>query len=75
LVAVPRTEELRFTEMCTMRQQPWVRVGVVDADNPAGKFLDIQDVAKLSLGELGAAWQRTLPAIFGPTIAGRSDGA
>jgi len=73
LVAVPRTEELRFTEMCTMRQQPWVRVGVVDADNPEGKFLDIQDVATLSLGELRAAWQGTLPAIFGPTIGGSSD--
>ena len=31
VVAVPRTEELRFTEMCTVRQQPWVKIGVVDA--------------------------------------------
>ena len=65
LVAVPRTEELRFTEMCTMRQQPWAKVGVVDADNPEGKFLDIQDVAKLPLDVLRKAWQGTLPAIFG----------
>jgi phosphoribosylformylglycinamidine synthase len=72
LVAVPRTEELRFTEMCTMRRQPWVKVGVVDADNPEGQFLDIQDVAKLSLENLRKAWQGTLPAIFGPTIVGSS---
>jgi len=72
LVAVPRTEELRFTEMCSMRSQPWVRVGVVDADNPEGHFLDIQDVARIPLGELRAAWQGTLPAIFGPTVVGSS---
>ena len=65
LVAVPRTEELRFTEMCSMRRQPFVRIGVVDADNPEGEFLDIQDVAKLSLSDLRKAWQGTLPAIFG----------
>ena len=68
LVAVPRTEELRFTEMCTMRRQPWVRVGVVDADNPEGQLLDIQGVARLTLDELRTAWEGTLPAIFGPTV-------
>ncbi len=73
LVAVPRTEELRFTEMCTMRRQPWARVGVVDADNPDGKFLDIQDVARISLADLRTAWQGTLPAIFGPAILGSAD--
>ncbi len=72
LVAVPRTEELRFTEMCSMRRQPWVKVGVVDADNPEGQFLDIQDVAKLPLSELRKAWQGTLPAIFGPAVVGSS---
>ncbi len=72
LVAVPRTEELRFTEMCTMRNQPWVKVGVVDADNPDGHFLDIQDVAKIPLDELRNAWQGTLPGIFGPTVVGSS---
>lgn len=70
LVAVPRTEELRFTEMCTMRQQPWIKVGVVDANNPAGTFLDIQGVATLSLQELRTAWQGTLPGIFGTVSAG-----
>ncbi|MTD16079.1 phosphoribosylformylglycinamidine synthase subunit PurL [Nakamurella sp. YIM 132087] len=62
LVAVPRTEELRFTEMCSFRQQPWAKVGVVDATE---KTLDIQDVAVLGLDELRAAWSGTLPALFG----------
>jgi phosphoribosylformylglycinamidine (FGAM) synthase-like enzyme len=69
LVAVPRTEELRFTEMCTMRQQPWVKVGVVDADNPEGQLLDIQGVATIGLDELRAAWEGTLPALFGVGVA------
>ena len=72
LVAVPRTEELRFTEMCTMRRQPWAKVGVVDADNPDGKFLDVQDVARIPLEELRKAWEGTLPAIFG-TVATAGD--
>jgi phosphoribosylformylglycinamidine synthase subunit PurL len=62
VVAVPRTEELRFTEMCSFRQQPWARIGVVDATE---KSLDIQDVAALDLDELRAAWTGTLPRIFG----------
>ena len=65
LVAVPRTEELRFTEMCSARQQPWAKVGVVDADNPAGPTLEIQDVATFGLDELRTAWAGTLPALFG----------
>ena len=30
LVSVPRTEETRFTAMCSAREMPWVRIGVVD---------------------------------------------
>ena len=62
LVAVPRTEELRFTEMCTARGLPWYRIGVADAENPA---VDIQDVGTLPLAELREAWQGTLPELFG----------
>ncbi len=70
LVAVPRTEELRFGEMCAMRRQPWVRIGVVDSGNPEGKFLEIQDVARLSLTDLRHAWEGTLPGIFGVATFG-----
>ncbi|HZM66976.1 MAG TPA: phosphoribosylformylglycinamidine synthase subunit PurL [Nakamurella sp.] len=71
VVAVPRTEELRFTEMCTVRRQPWVRIGVVDSGEPSPdgglgeQVLDIQGVARLVLGELRTAWEGTLPALFG----------
>ncbi|GLY67385.1 phosphoribosylformylglycinamidine synthase subunit PurL [Amycolatopsis taiwanensis] len=62
LVAVPRTEELRFTEMCDARGLPWRRTGVVDPESDA---LEIQDVATFSLDELRAAWEGTLSALFG----------
>ncbi len=68
VVAVPRTEELRFTEMCQARSQPWVRIGVVDSGataDPVDQYLDIQGVARLPLGELRSAWEGTLPALFG----------
>ena len=62
VVAVPRTEELRFTEMCTARRQPWAKVGVVD---PESGVLDIQDVATLGLDELRPAWEGALAAVLG----------
>ncbi|GAB3287770.1 phosphoribosylformylglycinamidine synthase subunit PurL [Parasphingorhabdus pacifica] len=61
LVAVPRSEELRFTEMCTARELPWTRVGVADAGSES---LEIQDVADIPLAELRRAWEGTLPALF-----------
>ncbi|MEU5691314.1 phosphoribosylformylglycinamidine synthase subunit PurL [Actinosynnema sp. NPDC020468] len=61
LVAVPRTEELRFTDMCTARGLPWRKVGVVD---PESRALEIQDLGELGLAELREAWEGTLPALF-----------
>ena len=65
VVAVPRTEELRFTEMCTARRQPWVKIGSVDAADAGPDVLDIQDVATLGLDELRLAWEGTLPTVLG----------
>jgi len=62
LVAVPRSEEPRFTEMCTMRGLPWVKIGVVDKETDG---VQIQDVADFSFTELRDAWEATLPALFG----------
>jgi phosphoribosylformylglycinamidine synthase len=62
LVAVPRSEELRFTEMCAARGLPCTRIGVVDA---AADAVEIQGVATIGLSELHAAWEGTLPALFG----------
>ncbi|EHK89086.1 phosphoribosylformylglycinamidine synthase II [Saccharomonospora azurea SZMC 14600] len=62
LVAVPRTEELRFTEMCSARGLPWRKTGVVD---PEANAVHIQDVADFGLDELREAWEGTLPTLFG----------
>ncbi|EID54490.1 phosphoribosylformylglycinamidine synthase subunit PurL [Saccharomonospora xinjiangensis] len=61
LVAVPRTEELRFTEMCSARGLPWRKTGVVDPESGA---VQIQDIADLGLDELREAWESTLPTLF-----------
>ena len=60
LVSVPRSEELRFTEMCSARGLPCTRIGVTD-----GTSLDIQDVVTVELETLRTAWEATLPALFG----------
>jgi len=68
VVAVPRTEELRFTEMCTVRQQAWAKIGVVDRGDtgaPEEQLLDIQGVATFALAELREAFEGTLPGLFG----------
>jgi phosphoribosylformylglycinamidine synthase len=61
LVAVPRSEEPRFTEMCTMRGLPWAKVGVVDKESDR---LEIQGVAEFTLARLREVWEGTLPALF-----------
>ncbi len=66
LVSVPRSEELRFTEMCSARGLPLTRIGVTD-----GAALEVQDVLTIDLAELRIAYESTLPALFGP-LAGAS---
>jgi len=68
LVSVPRSEELRFTEMCGARGLPCTRIGVTD-----GITLEVQDVLELSLAELREAHEATLPALFGPLAGGTAD--
>ncbi|MBW1604694.1 phosphoribosylformylglycinamidine synthase subunit PurL [Streptomyces sp. JJ66] len=60
IVSVPRSEELRFTDMCGARALPATRVGVVDGD-----AIDVQGQFTLPLDELRAAHEATLPALFG----------
>ena len=62
LVAVPRSEEPRFVAMCAARQVPCARIGVVDQGSDEVEF---QGVATIPLAELRAAWEATLPALFG----------
>lgn len=62
LVAVPRSEELRFTKMCNARYLPWRKTGVVD---PESGILEFQGITEFSLDELREAWEGTLPRLFG----------
>ncbi|MEU3755899.1 phosphoribosylformylglycinamidine synthase subunit PurL [Streptomyces olivoreticuli] len=59
VVAVPRSEELRFSDMCGARGLPAARIGVVD-----GEVIDIQGHFELPLAELRAAHEATIPALL-----------
>ena len=63
IVAVPRSEEVRFTDMCSARGFPHVRIGVTDGEGDDA-VLDVQDRFSVTLGELRATWSATLPAAF-----------
>ena len=62
VVAVPRSEEVRFTDMCSARGFAHARIGVVDE---VGEALDVQGQFTLPLADLRAAHTATLPAAFG----------
>jgi phosphoribosylformylglycinamidine synthase len=62
VVGVPRSEEVRFTDMCTARGFAHLRIGVVDADS---NQLQINGVDTLSLDALREAHEATLPKYFG----------
>ncbi|WP_299166475.1 phosphoribosylformylglycinamidine synthase subunit PurL [uncultured Arthrobacter sp.] len=61
VVAVPRSEEVRFNDMCTARNFPRIRIGVVDAESES---LDVQGHFTLPLAELKEAHEATLPKHF-----------
>ncbi|MGP9694081.1 phosphoribosylformylglycinamidine synthase subunit PurL [Brachybacterium sp. AOP25-B2-12] len=60
IVAVPRTEEVRFTDMCTARAFPLVRIGVTTGD-----ALELQGVDTIAVGDLRALREETLRRRFG----------
>ena len=60
VVAVPRSEELRFTDMCGARGLPAARIGVVD-----GSSLDIQGEFSLPLEELRSIHESAIPSLIG----------
>ncbi|MFJ6211810.1 phosphoribosylformylglycinamidine synthase subunit PurL [Streptomyces sp. NPDC092296] len=60
IVAVPRSEELRFTDMCGARGLPATRIGVVDGDR-----IDVQGQFSVTLDELRTAHEATFPALLG----------
>ncbi|WTW96399.1 phosphoribosylformylglycinamidine synthase subunit PurL [Streptomycetaceae bacterium NBC_01309] len=60
IVAVPRSEELRFTDMCRVRRLPVARIGVVD-----GEVLEIQGQFTVGLDELRQVGEAPLRELFG----------
>ncbi len=62
LVAVPRTEESRFSAMCQARGLPATRIGVVDQGSDS---IEVQGQFTVPLAELRATWEATLPGLFG----------
>ncbi|MCJ0891660.1 phosphoribosylformylglycinamidine synthase subunit PurL [Rhodococcus sp. ARC_M5] len=62
LVAVPRTEETRFTGMCTARGLPWARIGVVDEGSDS---IEVQGQFSVPMTELRETFESTLPRLFG----------
>jgi len=72
VVVVPRSEEIRFTEMCNARGFTNTRIGVVDSKLAEEQVLSIDNVWNetlvLTLSELSKKHFETLPAIFGPTV-------
>jgi phosphoribosylformylglycinamidine synthase len=61
VVTVPRSEEVRFTDMCSARALPFARIGVVDLSSG---HLEVQGQFTVPLHELREAWSATLPARF-----------
>lgn len=70
VVAVPRSEEVRFADMCTARGVPVQRIGVTDdaaGDDSAegsGPVLEVQDLFTIGLAELAETHRATLPRYF-----------
>ena len=59
VVAVPRSEEVRFNDMCGARGLPVIRIGVVDGDT-----VELQGEFELTLEELRKAHEETIPALL-----------
>ncbi|MDT0270089.1 phosphoribosylformylglycinamidine synthase subunit PurL [Streptomyces sp. DSM 44915] len=60
VVALPRSEEVRFTDMCAARGLPVARIGVLD-----GADIEVQGQFTLPLSELREAHERPLRELFG----------
>ncbi|MGF3057361.1 phosphoribosylformylglycinamidine synthase subunit PurL [Microbacterium sp. YY-01] len=65
LVTVPREDDVKFKGLCEGRGYPVLRIGVTDSE----PTLEVQDVFTVTVDELRATAQATLPAVFGPTVA------
>ncbi|PRZ42552.1 phosphoribosylformylglycinamidine synthase [Antricoccus suffuscus] len=62
LVAVPREQQARFTDLLTQHELPWAQIGIVESD---GDEIDVQGGFGIKVAELADAWSGTLPTLFG----------
>jgi phosphoribosylformylglycinamidine synthase len=65
IVAVPRSEEVRFVDMCSARRFPHARLGVVDDGGADGPVLDVQGLFSVPVQQLRAVREATIPAALG----------
>jgi phosphoribosylformylglycinamidine synthase len=68
LVAVSPTREAGFSELCAAHGLPLTRLGSTGGDR-----LDLQELFTVPLTELRAAYEGTLPALFGPLAGATPD--
>ncbi|MBI0296567.1 phosphoribosylformylglycinamidine synthase subunit PurL [Streptomyces sp. PRKS01-29] len=59
VVAVPRSEEVRFNDMCGARGLPAARIGVIDGD-----AIDVQGQFSIPLAELRESYEATIPGLL-----------
>ncbi|MFC0598507.1 phosphoribosylformylglycinamidine synthase subunit PurL [Streptomyces palmae] len=59
VVAVPRSEEVRFNDMCGARGLPATRIGVVDGD-----AVEVQGEFSIPLTELRSVYEDAIPALL-----------
>ncbi|MBM7052168.1 phosphoribosylformylglycinamidine synthase subunit PurL [Rothia sp. ZJ1223] len=67
VVSVPRSEEVRFNDMCTARNFPTARIGVVDS---ASNALEVQGEFSLSIEQMREAHEGTMARYFGEVAQG-----
>lgn len=71
IVALPRSEEIRFTDMTTARGFAAIRIGVVDAQSGdlevTGPFEG--ESFTLAIDELKEAWSSVIPSRFGTPVS------
>ena len=68
VVAVPRSAEVRFTDLCSARGYPYQEIGVV-GDAAGTPVLEVREQFSVPLAELREAFESTLPALFAPAAA------
>jgi len=68
VVAVPRSAEARFTDLCSARGYPYQEIGVV-GDAAGTPVLEVREQFSVPLAELRVAFESTLPALFAPAAA------